>query len=55
MPLCKTDDLFAGPPQVGDEVLPFVPAGPDPDEDEREPSLRWRTTKASSPCTRTER
>jgi hypothetical protein len=45
MPLCKTDDLFADPPQVGDEVLLFVPAGPDPDEDEREPFLELEDDK----------
>jgi hypothetical protein len=39
MPLCKTDDRFADPPQVGDEVLLFAPAGPDRHDDTREPFL----------------
>ncbi len=37
MPLCKTDDRFADPPEVGDEVLLFAPSEPDRHEDEREP------------------
>jgi hypothetical protein len=45
MPLCKTDDLFADPPRVGDEVVLFAPAGPDPDKDEREPFLEVEDDK----------
>jgi hypothetical protein len=45
MPLCKTDDLFADPPQVGDEVVLFAPAGPDRHEGRSEPFLELEDDK----------
>jgi hypothetical protein len=45
MPLCKTDDLFADPPQVGEEVILFAPTGPDRHDDEREPFLELEDDK----------
>jgi hypothetical protein len=38
-PLCKMDDRYADAPRVGDEVLLFVPAGFDRDQDVQEPLL----------------
>jgi hypothetical protein len=45
MPLCKTDDLFADPPQVGEDVILFAPTGPESDDDEKEPFVELEDDK----------